>query len=263
MPEPEEGGLEKTVKSGNIFDQIGGSIGSLVAGVKEIPKIAKKVAHYTYYTAKAALGCAVGVVIAGASALVGAPLTVATAINILHAGYKTLILPVGIATGAWLGNLKNKTKTTYKQIANNLCIGGILGGYLHHIFAGATHAGNLVKGAYGAIAGAATKAGIGIANIPVFMTIHEYLNRGLIKDYEPIPFKENMGQLKGPMAALIPLIGLNYLSPAAYQMPVAAGVSTAYGLLKGDKKKEEKEPARENIPFPQKKQYQVPDKMAA
>lgn len=263
MPEPEEGGLEKKLnntktapaKTGNIFDQIGGSIDSIVAGVKAIPKVAKKAAHYTYYTAKAAAGLAAGVAIAGASALIGAPISVATATNVLHAGYRALIFPFGMAAGTWLSNKKNKKETTFKQIANEIAIGGLLGATLNYMFKGVTYAGNAVKPAYGALASLITRAGVGLATIPPFLTTHEYLNRALIKDYKAQPL--NIGKKLKKMWPIIPPVIANfsvvpeYLG-AAYQMPVAAGIATAYGLLKGDKKKEEnKEKAPETHKLPQ------------
>jgi hypothetical protein len=72
------------VRGDSIFNRIGNSIDDLVKGVRAIPGAIKKAAYYTYYTAKAAVGLAAGVTIAGASALIGAPLGIATATNVLY-----------------------------------------------------------------------------------------------------------------------------------------------------------------------------------
>lgn len=208
----------------SIFDSIGGSIDSLVKTVKAIPKIVSKAAYYTYYTAKAAVGLGAGFLMGGAHAL---------------------ILPAGIALGAMLGDLKNKEKITYKKIANELCVGGFLGGLLSYIFKGIAYTGKVAQAAYGTTASLLTRGAGAIAQMPVFLGAHEYLNRALIADYKPKPLSD-MGKNLKKMWPIIPPIIANftfvpdYLGES-YQMPVAAGVSTAYGLLKGDKKEEKKE----------------------
>ncbi len=209
---------------GSIFDSIGSSLESMVDSVKSIGSGIKSAAHYAYYTAKAAAGLAAGFAMGGTNAL---------------------ILPAGIAVGTWLGNVKNNQKTTYKQMANEVAIGGILGGVLHYMFAGCSLLGNSIKAAYGKTIGLIAKAGLGLATMPSFLVAHEYLNRAFIADYEPKPVEVGK-QMVGPMKYIIPPVMANFsLVPEylghAYQMPVAAGVSVAYGLLKGDKKEEKKE----------------------
>lgn len=235
----------------SIFDTIGGSIDSLVDTVKAIPGAIKKAAYYTYYTAKAGLGLAAGVALANISPLLaGAAITT----------YQSLILPAGIALGTHVSNKLNKKETTFKQMANEIAVGGLLGGFLHHVFATVTGIGNVVGKAYGNVANYATRVGLGLAQIPLFLSVHEYLNRALIKGHEPKNFRERMAQLKGPMKWIVPLVGLNYLTPQAYQMPAAAGISTLYGAVKGDNKKEEKPEAQ---PLQMPPGYQMPQTRAA
>ncbi len=230
----------------SIFDSIGDSIDDLVGTLKAIPSTVssaiKNAAYHAYYSAKAALGLATGVTIAGASALVGTPISIATATNVLHAGYYALILPAGMALGTWLANLKNKIKTTFKQIANEVAIGGILGGLLHYIFLGSNYLGKAVDSVYGTKASLAVRGGCAVAQMPPFLAAHEYLNRALISDYKPQPL--NIGKkLKGPMKWLIPLLVANftvvpdYLGES-YQMPTAATISIGYGIAKTEKKEE-------------------------
>ena len=231
---PEE--APATPRGGSIFDTIGNSIDNLVEGVKAIPKVIKEATYYTYYTAKAAAGLAAGLALAGTT----------------HA----LIFPAGMAAGTLLANWKNKEKPSFKQIANELAIGGILGGILHYFFLGINHVGNIVKNAYGSAASLAARGGLALAQLPVFLRTHEYLNRALISDYKPKTWKD-MGKAitKGPLKWLVPLVLANftvvpdYLGPQ-YQMPWAAGVSTTYGLLKAEPKKKEEKPTPQPAGMP-------------
>lgn len=246
-------------RGGGIFDSIGSSLESLVGAVRAIPRVAKKSAYYTYYTAKAAAGMAAGVALAGAYPIYTAKLGLGLT-SIIKAGYSALILPVGMAIGTWLSNLKNKTKTTFKQISNELAVGGILGGILSYIFLGNNKLGSVVKSAYGTLPSLLARGGYSLTSLPVFLGTHELLNRSLISDYKPQPFKD-MGKRIKKMWPLIPLLLANYtvipeyLSPA-YQMPVAAGIAIQYGLLKGDKKEEKKE-SPETIKMPQAQPYEA------
>lgn len=231
----------------SIFDSIGNSLENLVVGVKEAAKFTKKAAYYTYYTTKASLGLAAGVALAGAPALIGAPVLSAAAItNVINTGYHALILPIGITAGQALADIKNKEKPSFKKYANEVAVGGLLGGLLHHIITGISYLGALVKNAYGAGASLVARTGLALAQMPVFLRTHEYLNRALISDYKPKTWKDMTNAVtKGPLKWLVPLVVANFtLVPDylghSYQMPWAAGVSTTYGLLKAEKKKEEK-----------------------
>ncbi len=209
----------------SFFDELGGSIDSLIEGIKEIPNVAKKAAHYAYYTAKAGLGLAVGVAIAG---------------------YPGLILPTFMSLGTYLKNTINKVETKFSEISNELMIGGLLAGFLHYMFSGAEILGKIVTGTYGTIAGTATKAAYGIASILPFVRLNEYLNRAFIKEYEAKSFKEQWKESKWMLALLAPAIGANYALEVAkgVKMGIAGGIALVYGLLKGGKKKkEEKAPA--------------------
>ena len=260
----EEGGLEKAVnqeapkpQGGGIFNSIGSSIDSLVSGVKAIPKAVSKAAHYTYYTAKAAAGLAAGVALANIS-----PLMAGAAIQT----YTSLILPVGMAIGAWVSNLRSKSKTTFKQMANELAIGGILGGTLHHLFAGVKYAGDAVKASYGAAAGLLTKGAGAVAQMPIFLGVHEYLNRFMMSDYKPQ--KLDMGKKLKKMWPILPVILANFTVVPEYlghnyQMPVAAGISVAYGALKGEKKEEKKEAPQQPDMNQLMQQYQNQQRKAA
>jgi len=243
-----------TAAGKSIFDAIGGPIDDLVSTVKSLPSRIKQgvksAAYYTYYTTKAGLGLAAGLAIAGTA--------------------QALIFPVGMALGGIGADLKNKEKTTFKKIANELAIGGLLGGILHYMFAGVTYLGNMVKSAYGKAAGLVTKGALGFATVPPFLASHEYLNRALISDYKPQPLEIGK-KIKGPLKwIMLPVIANFSIVPEylghTYQMPIAAGISTAYGLLKGDKKEEKpqlennKEP--QTLKFPQ-QPYNLPQRIAA
>jgi len=217
----------------NIFDSIGSSLEGIVEGVKSVGSAIKKAAHYTYYTAKAAAGLAAGFALGGGNAL---------------------ILPAGIAAGVWLNDKINKQKTTFKKMANEVAIGGLLGGIYHYMLAGVGISSNYVKSAFGKVASLVAGAGLGIATIPPFLFLHEYLNRAFISDYKPQPL--DIGKkLAGPMKYIIPPIAANFsLVPAylgtSYQMPVAAGIATTYGLVKGGEKEENKQAAPAPTPQP-------------
>lgn len=205
----------------SIFDSIGKSLEDLVGAVKTIPSAIKEAAYYTYYTTKAALGLTAGCLMTGS--------------------LQALVFPLGMAIGAGGGALIKGEKITYKKITNELSIGGILSGPLHYIFLGSNYLGKLVKSAYGTVASLITRGGCALAQIPPFLAMHEYLNRALMKDYKPKPLKDMFKQIKGPIKWLIPPLIANFtVVPPAYQMPVAAGISVAYGLLKTESKKEEK-----------------------
>ena len=223
----------------SIFDSIGSSLESLVGAVRAIPKVAKEAARYTYYTAKAAAGLAAGVAMGGLPAL---------------------ILPVGMAAGTalfmWKSNEKLTFKEVYKKIANDLAIGGILGGLACYYFTGTNKLANAVQSVYGTSAGVATRLGAALPYVPVFLAEHEYLNRALIKDYKPEPLKDMWKKLKGPMKWIIPLVLANftvvpyYFSEATRQtahLTVSATNSALYGLLK-EEMKEEKAPAQNQLP---------------
>jgi len=206
-----------------IFDKVGSSLEDIVSVFK--PSNIKKAAYYSYYTAKAALGLAAGVAIAGTS--------------------RALIFPVGMALGKVFSNWGKKEKTTYKQIANELTVGGILGGIVQHIFNGINFAGAAVKSAYGKLAGLSTQGALCLASIPTFIRTHEYINRALISGYKPQTWGDMGKQFKGPFKWLIPPILANYtvvpeyLGPV-YQMPIAAAVAALYGATKDLNQKEEK-----------------------
>ena len=223
-----EGDLEQRVgnapqaapKSGNVFDSIGQSIDELVAGVKKIPSMLKNAAYYTYYSIKAGLGLAAGFAMGGPT---------------------TLVFPVGMTLGSIGSDLKNKEKITYKKIANELAVGGILSGLLHYLFVGGKYVGDIVKSAYGTTASMVTKGALGLASMPPFLATHEYLNRSMISDYKPKPLTDMGKQLAGPMKWILPPVVANWaVVPLEYQLQVAAGISLAYGMLKSPNKKEEK-----------------------
>jgi len=215
-------------KGEGIFSSIGSSLESLVKGVKAIPKTIKEAAYYTYYTAKAAAGCAAGFAMGG---------------------FPALIMPVGMAIGTGITMLKSKEKLTfkdvYKKIANDIAIGGILGGLAGYYFTGATNLGKIVEASYGAKAAMLTRLGCAVPYVPVFLAEHEYLNRALIKDYKPEPLKDMWKKLKGPMKWVIPLVLANFAAVPYYfdkaratiQMSVAATNSVLYGILKETKEK--------------------------
>lgn len=221
----------------------GSPLESIVDSVKSIGSGIKKAASYAYYTAKAAAGLAIGAALTGYQHAVSAGVSLAS--GIASVGISPFILPAGIAFGTILSNIKNKQKTTFKQIANEVAVGGILSGILNYMFAGCAAIGNYVKSAYGKTASLITNAGLGLATMPPFLAANEYLNRAFISDYESKPLEIGK-QLTGPMKWIIPPVMANFsLVPAylgsSYQMPVSAGVSVAYGLLKGGKKEEKKE----------------------
>ncbi len=232
----DEGGLENKVNAqapnagGGIFDSIGSALEDLVGAVRAIPKVVSKAAYYTYYTAKAAAGMAAGVAMADPSAL---------------------IMPVGIAGGVLINNKLHKKKTTYKQFANELAIGGLLGGLMHHLFKGVSYIGEITRKAYGTIASLFARGAASFATMPVFLGTHEYLNRFLISDYKPQPLE--MGKRMKSMWPIIPAVVANFSVVPEYlghnyQMPVAAGISTVYGAIKGEKKEEKKEAAAPQQP---------------
>jgi len=208
-----------------------GLLESIAGGVKKVTSGIGSLLYYSYYTAKASLGLAAGAAIAGT----------ATA----------LILPAGIATGAVLSNWKNKQKTTFKQIANELAIGGLLGGLLHHIFAGASYIGKIVGKAYGTIPSLLARGGCAVAQLPPFLVAHEYLNRIFISDYEAKPLEIGK-KMKTLWPILPPLIANFTVVPdylgQSYQMPVAAGIATTYGLLKGEKQEKKQEQPAPQLP---------------
>jgi len=226
MPEGDETG-GGTPKGGgslearlSVFDSIGNSIENLVEGVKSIPTVIRGAAYYTYYTAKAVAGMGMGVAIAGLPGL---------------------ILPTFMSLGTYLKNKMNKVETKFSQIANELCIGGLLGGFLHTMFGVADYLGGIVSKSYGKIAGAATRAIYGLTALIPFIRTHEYLNRFLTKGYKPKSFKEQWKESKSMLFLLSPFVAAQYaleISKAA-KMGMAGGISLAYGLLKGGKKKEE------------------------
>jgi hypothetical protein len=227
-----------------VMDSLGSSLESLVSGIKELPGLIKKTAYYTYYTCKAALGLSAGVAIAGAYPVYAAKAPF-TAASIFKAGYSSLILPVGMAIGTWLSNIITKTKTTFKQIFDDLAIGGLLGGVLSYIFLGNDRLVNVVKSSSGALPSLITGGAYSLATLPAFLSVHETLNRAFISDYKPKPFKSMFNQVKKMWPIMLPLVANysvipEYLGPA-YQMPVAAGISAAYGALKSEKKEEKKE----------------------
>ena len=206
------------------FDRVGlsfkNSIDDLVKGVKNIPNTITSLVQNTYYAAKLGAGLTLGYAMGGIS-------TFATA--------------GGFIVGKILGNIKNKEKTTFKQIANEGAIGSLLGGMLHYIFTGSHYVGNAVANAYGKIAGLSTKAGLGLSSIPIFMTAHEYVSRALVSDYKPKTWEERKKDIGGTMALLgLPVMANFCFVPPAYNLPVAAGVSTVYNLgrAKPEKKKE-------------------------
>ncbi len=206
-----------------LFDSIGNSIDSLVGAVKAIPKVAKEAAYYTYYTAKP-LAALAGMYLAG--------------------GMKTLIhasvMAGGFMAGKFLGNLKNKEKTTYKQLSNEGTVGAIMGGFLSYIFKGAHYIAHIVSNSYGKAAGIATKAAASLISIPVFMTTHEYTNRALIGDYKPKTWQERKKEMLKTAAILgVPVMANFAFVPLKYNIPAAAGINTAYGYLRAEPKKEE------------------------
>lgn len=208
------------------FDRVGlsfkSSIDDLVKGVKNIPNNVASLVQNTYYTAKLSAGLTLGYAMGGINALVMAG---------------------GFIAGKILGNLKNKEKTTFKQIANEGAIGSLLGGMMHYIFTGVHYIGNAVTNAYGKIAGLSTKAGLALPSIPVFMTAHEYANRALVSDYKPKTWEERKKDIGKTMALLgLPIVANFCFVPPVYNIPVAAGISTVYslGMAKPSKEKKEK-----------------------
>jgi len=221
MPPAPAASLEESV-----FDSVGGGLESILSTVKAIPKVIGKAAHYSYYTAKAALGLAAGVAIAGTA----------------HA----LILPAGIAAGTVLANWKNEEKTTFKQIANEAAVGGLLGGLLHHVFVGANYIGKIVGKSYGTTASLVARGGCAVAQMPPFLIAHEYLNRIFISDYKPQPLNQIGKKIKSLWPIIPPLVANFTVVPdylgRSYQMPVAAGIATTYGLIKAEKKEQSQTP---------------------
>jgi len=232
----------------SIFDSIGSSLEDLVGSVKAIPSVVKDATYYTYYTAKLGLGLTAGFLMGGAPAL---------------------ILPAGIMLGAAGNKALNKEEITFKDMANEGAVGGLLGGLMNYLFMGVGYAGKIVKAAHGSLASLGARGALAVASMPVFLASHEYLNRALISDYKPQPLSDMPKKLK-KMWPIIPLILANftavpdYLAPALdakpqyVQMSVAAGISTAYGLLKGEKKKEEKPEAAPTPKLQLPQQYALP-----
>ena len=199
------------------FDRVGLSFKS---SIDDLVKGTKATVQNTYYAAKLGAGLTLGYAIGGINAIVMAG---------------------GFIAGKILGNIKNKEKTTFKQIANEGAIGSLLGGMMHYIFTGVHYVGNAVTNAYGKIAGLSTKAGLALSSIPVFTTAHEYTNRALVSDYKPKTWEERKKDIGGTMALLgLPVMANFCFVPPAYNLPVAAGVSTVYNLgrAKPEKKKE-------------------------
>ena len=217
------------------FDRVGlsfkSSIDDLVKGVKNIPNTITSLVQNTYYAAKLGAGLTLGYAMGGIS-------TFATA--------------GGFIVGKILGNIKNKEKTTFKQIANEGAIGSLLGGMMHYIFTGVHYVGNAVTNAYGKIAGLSTKAGLALSSIPVFTTAHEYTNRALVSDYKPKTWEERKKDIGGTMALLgLPVVANFCFVPPAYNIPVAAGISTVYSLGRAKpEKKKEKAPQPGYVPQP-------------
>ena len=216
-------------RGGSIFDSIGSSIDDLVKTVREIPKAAKEAAYYTYYTAKAAVGCAAGFAMGG---------------------FPTLIFPVGVAIGTaitmWRSKEKIKFRDAYKRIANEVGIAGVLAGFINYYFAGANHLANTIQSAYGAPAGVATRVRSLVPYVSSLLATHELLNRALVSDYEPKPLKDIPKKIIGPMKWLLPIMLTNFAvvpyyfqkARATVQMSLVAANSILYGFLRSEKKPE-------------------------
>ena len=210
------------------FDRLGTNF---TRSIDDLVKGTKATVQNTYYAAKLGAGLTLGYAMGGINAFVMAG---------------------GFIAGKILGNLKNKEKTTFKQIANEGAIGSLLGGMMHYIFTGVHYVGNAVTNAYGKIAGLSTKAGLALSSIPVFMTAHEYANRALVSDYKPKTWEERKKEIGGTIALLgLPVMANFCFVPPAYNIPVAAGISTVYssGRAKPEKKKE-KAPQPGYVPQP-------------
>jgi len=232
----DEGGLEKKVAAnapkggGSVFDAIGGSIDSLIDSIKAVPGAIKDAAHYTYYSVKAAAGVTLGYLAAGIGALITAG---------------------GFVAGKYLSNSMSKTKTTYKDVANELMFGGLLGGFLGYLFKVSAMFGNAAKAAYGAATGYAAKAGSALVSIPLFMTNEEYTRRLLDRGYKAKSLKEQWESIKKVILYLGAPIAANFAFLSGIRNYVAAAIiTTAYSAIKSVSKKEEK---KEATP-----QYQLP-----
>ncbi|HZX44613.1 MAG TPA: hypothetical protein VFF28_02915 [Candidatus Nanoarchaeia archaeon] len=212
-----------------IFESVGKTLEGLVTDVKQL---AVDSVFYGYYGAKAAAGIAAGLAIAGTP--------------------RILTFPLGMALGSYLNKKISKTpmsfKDSYKHVMNELAVGGVLAGFLNYLFKGVGFVADIFKANYGKMAGLAAGALGSLATTPGFMATHEYLNRFLVSGYESKPLKDIPKNMFGPLLPTLPLVMANYsvvpeyLGPT-YQMPVASGISTLYGMLKGgNKKKEEKTP---------------------
>lgn len=228
MAEPEEGGLEKKVDegaTGGIFDSISKSLDNLGEAIVSIPSAVKETTYYTYYGAKAALGATAGLAMGGP---------------------QSLIMPAGMIAGREtnyaLTGQKRTFKERFKEWSNLTLVGSLLGGYLHYTFKGVQYLGNIVSGAFGKIAGIASKALFGLAGIPPFMYLHEGLDRLFDAEHKPQDPMEKMKEKAGPLALLSLPIAANYsITPPALKLPVAGGISWLYGAATTPKQEKEEQ----------------------
>src|SRR3989338_1512623 len=228
----DEGGLEKKVKEtprgptkpfGQEISEAWKSTWGAIAG---LPEAVKTGFSYVYQTAKPAT------VLAGALALGGLEKLVSAAI---YGG--------GFVVGRVLSNWKQGKKTTYREATNEMTIGGLVGWGLKYGFNAATKYGDMIAKAYGWGYGVASKAAASMAAYPIFMEVHEGMNRMLIGDCQPKGRKQMAEKSKKALLyAGLPVAANWSLTPLSWKIPVGAGLMATYSFLKspGKEKKEEK-----------------------
>ena len=217
---------------GDLEDRVNSSSGkglleSIAGGVRQVTSGIGSLLYYSYYTAKASLGLAAGVAIAGPSAL---------------------MLPFGMMAGRYTNDVINKKKKTFKQrfkeCANLGLVGGLLGGYLGQAFMFAEEVGTHFGGMFGKIGYVASKAAVGLVNMIPFLGIHEYLDRLFVSDYKPKSVSEKIKENAGMIGLLSLPIMANYsITPEHLKLPVAGLISWMYGGITSEKeKKQEPQP---------------------
>ena len=228
----DEGGLEKKVKetpkgpTKPLGQEISEAWKSTWGAITGLPGAVKTGFSHVYQTAKPAT------VLAGALALGGLEKLVSAAI---YGG--------GFVVGRMLSNWKQGKKTTYREATNEMTIGGLLGWGLKYGFNAATKYGDMIAKAYGWGYGVASKAAASMAAYPIFMEVHEGMNRMLIGDYQPKGRKQMAEEMKKALLYTGLPVAANWsLTPLSWKIPVGAGLMATYSFLKSPvkEKKEEK-----------------------